>query len=96
MAKFKELKEHKGAYEFFCPGCNLTHFITSEVGFFPIKWDFNNDLNSPTVFPSVLVRTPFPEKELVCHSFIKDGNIQFLSDCTHNLAGQTVELPDID
>jgi hypothetical protein len=30
----------------------------------------------------------------VCHSFVTDGRIQFLSDCTHVLAGQTVELPD--
>ncbi len=29
----------------------------------------------------------------VCHSFIRDGNIEFLSDCTHELAGQTVPLP---
>lgn len=29
----------------------------------------------------------------VCHSFITDGQIQFLSDCTHALAGQTVQLP---
>lgn len=28
-----------------------------------------------------------------CHSFITDGNIQFLSDCSHALAGQTVPLP---
>lgn len=29
-----------------------------------------------------------------CHSFVIDGNIQFLSDCSHELAGQTVPLPD--
>lgn len=29
-----------------------------------------------------------------CHSFVTDGRIQFLSDCTHELAGQTVDLPD--
>ena len=28
----------------------------------------------------------------VCHSFVTDGKIQFLSDCTHDLAGQTVQL----
>ena len=28
-----------------------------------------------------------------CHSFVKDGQIQFLGDCTHALAGQTVPLP---
>jgi len=30
----------------------------------------------------------------VCHSFVTDGRIQFLSDCTHKLAGQTVDIPD--
>jgi len=28
----------------------------------------------------------------VCHSFIRDGQIEFLGDCTHALAGQTVPL----
>jgi len=32
----------------------------------------------------------------VCHSFVRDGRIEFLSDCTHPLAGQTVDLPCID
>lgn len=32
---------------------------------------------------------------VVCHSFVTDGRIQFLSDCTHALAGQTVDLPDL-
>lgn len=30
----------------------------------------------------------------ICHSFVTDGRIQFLSDCTHELAGQTVDLPE--
>jgi hypothetical protein len=30
----------------------------------------------------------------ICHSFITDGRIQFLGDCTHRLAGQTVPIPD--
>lgn len=30
----------------------------------------------------------------VCHSFVTDGRVQFLSDCTHALAGQTVDLPE--
>lgn len=29
----------------------------------------------------------------VCHSFVVDGSIQFLADCTHALAGQTVPIP---
>lgn len=31
-----------------------------------------------------------------CHSFVRDGRIQFLADCTHALAGQTVDLPEIE
>lgn len=30
----------------------------------------------------------------VCHSFVRAGKIEFLGDCTHALAGQTVALPD--
>lgn len=42
---------------------------------------------------------PRPAPELdrvptVCHSFVTDGRIQFLGDCTHDLAGQTVDLPE--
>ena len=39
-----------------------------------------------------------PESGFVCgrcHSFVRDGKIQFLNDSTHKLAGQTVELPEI-
>lgn len=30
----------------------------------------------------------------ICHSFVRAGMIEFLSDSTHDLAGQTVPLPD--
>lgn len=32
----------------------------------------------------------------VCHSFIREGNIEFLSDCTHASAGKTVPMGDIE
>lgn len=31
-----------------------------------------------------------------CHYFIRDGQIQFCSDSTHALAGQTVSLPQFE
>jgi hypothetical protein len=37
---------------------------------------------------------PWPWPCARCHSFVTYGQIQFLSDCTHALAGQTVPLPD--
>lgn len=75
-------------------------------------WDWNGSLDSPTFSPSILVRGTVPitddehakimagehvePKPLVCHSFVRDGRIEFLGDCTHELAGQTVEIPDAD
>ncbi|RUV07937.1 ammonia monooxygenase [Mesorhizobium sp. M1A.F.Ca.IN.020.03.2.1] len=41
-------------------------------------------------------KEPAPFKCSVCHSFVTDGQIQFLADCTHALAGQTVELHAFD
>lgn len=43
-------------------------------------------------------RQPWPQKDVerVCHSFVTDGKIQFLADCTHKLAGQTVPLPNFE
>jgi hypothetical protein len=38
----------------------------------------------------------FDSRPSVCHSFVTDGQIQFLGDCTHRLAGQTVPIPDFD
>jgi hypothetical protein len=36
----------------------------------------------------------FESAPSVCHSFVTDGQIQFLDDSTHALAGQTVPLAD--
>lgn len=36
------------------------------------------------------------ESSSVCHSFVTDGYIEFLGDCTHELKGQKVEIPEID
>lgn len=39
---------------------------------------------------------PWPQTKIhhICHSFVREGMIQFLGDCTHELKGQTVPLPD--
>jgi hypothetical protein len=37
---------------------------------------------------------PAPFVCRTCHSFVVDGRIQFLGDCTHTLVAQTVDLPD--
>ena len=37
-----------------------------------------------------------PFKCGTCHSFVTDGQIQFLGDCSHELAGKTVPLPEFN
>lgn len=41
-------------------------------------------------------RPKVPTVSKRCHSFVTDGRIQYLSDCTHELAGQTVDLPPLE
>lgn len=35
-----------------------------------------------------------PVYGLRCHSFVDQGQMRFLPDCSHQLAGQTVPIPD--
>lgn len=76
-----------GAYAIYCPGCECYHAFDG-------RWTFNGDFNNPTFSPSMLVNQHKPESR--CHSFVTDGKIQFLSDCFHKYAGQTLELQEVD
>ncbi len=84
---------------FDCPGCDMLHMYCT--GHAPGDngpcWDFNGNLESPTFKPSLLynVNRSNPTVPL-CHLYMTDGKIQFLSDCTHSLAGKTVEMKDIE
>lgn len=92
--------EHYG-YSFRCPGCNDRHVIPTKPH--PRGWDFSGTEDRPTFSPSILVHPHGYLKDdgtvgqtPRCHSFVRDGRIQFLSDSTHTLAGQTVDLPEIE
>lgn len=93
--KVAEVEDHPGFYTFDCPGCECSHYINTNPQFGAV-WDFNKDMEKPTVSPSLLVRMPWKNEVKICHSFVKDGNIQFLHDCTHKLAGQTVEILELN
>lgn len=99
-------------YRFWCPGCRENHVVTvCDDGSHP-SWTFNGNPERPTFSPSIKVtgtrmitddeRSRIMRGELVepeprcCHSFVRDGRIEFLSDCTHHLAGKTVDLPDVE
>lgn len=98
-----------GRIAFWCPGCNESHHIVrgrwtfnenaKEPTFSPsilVKqghfvdgdktecWcTYNREHPGETTF-----------RCLLCHSFVREGRIQFLDDSSHALAGQTVDLPD--
>lgn len=69
-------------------------------------WDFNGDMDAPMFSPSVLSTWDeyqgegVAPKKHVCHSFVgcngaAPGKMIFLGDCTHELAGKVVDLPDL-
>lgn len=97
-----------GEVAFWCPGCSEAHAIKPDIwawdgnperptfspsvlvrgghyadGKHPCCCDYNREHPDD----------PSPFKCSVCHSFVRAGQIQFLGDCTHALAGQTVPLP---
>lgn len=48
-------------------------------------------MDKPTFSPSMGCNMG---TELQCHSFVRDGRIEYLSDCRHELAGQTIDMLD--
>jgi hypothetical protein len=81
-----------------CPGCGFDHCITVDPSAknTPI-WSFNGDYTRPTFSPSILVTFEWGKDRVkkVCHFFVKDGIVDFLNDCTHELKGTQVALPSI-
>jgi hypothetical protein len=99
MARIKKIeyideqgnKYHHDQYLWFCPGCNEEHaFAIKEEGG---NHQFNMDLENPTVSPSLVADFVEGRK---CHTYIKEGIIEFLDDCWHELKGSKVELPQIN
>lgn len=100
MAKIKLVPGTAGMYSFYCPGCGKTHavYTTQEKGYTHPIWGFNGDVNKPTFTPSVATLSTMKiagkYMEIRCHSFIREGKIQYLSDCDHAFAGQTIDMID--
>jgi hypothetical protein len=74
-----------------CPGCGIHHAATVDG---TRGWTWNGHEESPSISPSILVTGEFGGDPLRCHSFVRDGQIQFLDDCSHGLKGTTVALPE--
>lgn len=87
--RFKWYEGSETVCLWWCPGCEEVHQIP--VGP-PRGWNFSGTREAPTFAPSILTKAG-PR----CHSFLEGGQIRFLDDCAHHLAGKTVavgELPE--
>lgn len=80
-----KLELRGGRFWFWCPGCETYHVFTDE-------WKFNGNFERPTFEPSLVSS---PGTDHVCHLFLRDGQLEFLKDSYHELAGRTVALPDV-
>ena len=58
-------------------------------------WTWNGDTEKPTLRPSVLTQgytMKGGDKLVYSHSWVTDGQAQYLDDSTHELRGQTVDM----
>lgn len=82
-----------------CPGCEEAHApdVAGEDGRPEPCWEWNGATDETfSIEPSLLTWTgdrdnPEPGDRR-CHSFIRNGQWQFLEDSTHKLRGQTVPM----
>lgn len=108
----RHIDDHGVRYDalaFWCPGCESIdddgdrqgglHMIAVNSPHHPPSWEWDGNLDAPTLSPSILTKRGEAEQDarplFVCHSFLRAGVFEFLGDCTHNYAGQNVPLPDL-
>lgn len=102
MAKIKIIDNQNDLVTaaFYCPGCNEEHnfkYYSDKNKYIDPNtdpWRFNYDFNKPTITPSILVTCSHINQR--CHSYITDGVIKYLDDCSHFLKGTTIELSEIE
>lgn len=91
---------------FWCPACDDVHAITVDApNAWTWNGDLERPTFDPsvlvhphkTLIDSSLEGDALTAPENVtttprCHSYVRDGRIEYLNDSTHKLAGQTVDL----
>lgn len=93
------LRNIDGGFGHWCPGCGEMHVIhVDRPNSSGARWTFDGNVTAPTFAPSINISAHDPEGEIPderCHYFLRAGQLVFLGDCTHALAGQTVPLPEL-
>lgn len=102
-----KLRRSSGGYAWFCRACNQGHPLPSGWTF---NGDLEKPTFSPS-FRHAGKKTTRNERgewtgdwvrdadgnpvDEVCHYILTDGIVNYCSDCTHDMAGQSVPLPDL-
>lgn len=111
VAATREIDDNGHLYTalvFICPGCEDgaspdveykggLHMlpVSGDVPYWRPRWEWDGNLEAPTLSPSVLSRFHRGDTEVVCHSFLRGGVFEYLTDSTHAFAGQQVPLPSL-
>lgn len=83
----------------YCPSCDMLHpanLVKKDPTDHVWKWDGNKE--QPTFSPSFLTsmgKRSSDGVQRVCHVFVRQGTIQYLSDSNVSFSSVTVQLPDI-
>jgi hypothetical protein len=101
-AMLRTVNDHGNRYEalmFVCPGCaeqdgnTGLHMLPVNTTAKSPSWEWDRNLEAPTLSPSILTHGGVNTKR--CHSFLRAGVFEFLSDCSHSMANSHVPLPDL-
>lgn len=85
----KTMMRFAGEPAHYCPACDQMHVIhVTRKNCVGAKWSWNNDSVRPTFSPSINIHGR-------CHYFLKEGQLEYLPDSKHALAGKTVPLPEL-
>lgn len=91
--------------KFWCPGCDDLHMVSEAwqvtgagesltISPSVLVYERQKLINEGLEWDALLA----PENKVTtprCHSFVRNGHIEFLNDSTHELAGQTVAVPEL-
>lgn len=88
-----------------CPACKEVHqFALDGPNSSGARWTWDGNREAPSFTPSMRITTgprpmvpvgrPDAGRVDICHYILTGGIINFCGDCTHEMAGQSVPIPD--
>lgn len=101
---YKQCKVEEATHIYFEPPCGVGRRMLPVVHKNATRkgtncWSWNGDLEKPTLKPSILNRFVSPDESIspswVCHSWVNDGQVIYLDDCTHEGRGKTLDLLEL-